>query len=75
MDLLRPGSPAQVAELVERYAADEPEVLRRDFEASLCAAYSDTEVREQLEAQGMSTVSVEVVSDRHWIAWGTAALA
>ena len=74
MDLLRPETAARVDELVERYAASEPDVLRRDFEASLYAAYSVAEVREQLAVVGMSAVNVEVVSDRHWIAWGTAAL-
>jgi len=70
MDLLRPDSRERVGELVESYAAGEPEVLRRDFEASLCAAYTTDEVREQLEAIGLESLRVEVVSDRHWIAWG-----
>ena len=35
MDLLRTESPGQVDALVAQYASDAPEVLRRDFEASL----------------------------------------
>ncbi|MEE2664135.1 MAG: class I SAM-dependent methyltransferase [Myxococcota bacterium] len=75
MDLLRPGSRERVRELVELYAAGEPEVLRRDFEASLCAAYTPDEVREQLEVRDLGGLRVEVVSDRHWIAWGALPLA
>ena len=56
-------------------SAGEPEVLRRDFEASLCAAYTPDEVREQLEVRDLGGLSVEVVSDRHWIAWGALPLA
>ena len=70
MDLLRPDSPAQVAELVRSYAAEESDLLRRDFEASLFAAYRIDEVREQLSAAGLGALQVEAVSDRHWIAWG-----
>ncbi|WP_419603896.1 class I SAM-dependent methyltransferase [Thiolapillus sp.] len=35
MDLMRPESAGQVDALVVQYASDAPEVLRRDFEASL----------------------------------------
>jgi len=70
MDLLRPASMANARDLVERYAGDEPEVLRRDFFNSLCAAYRPAEVRAQLNAAGIEQLAVEVVSDRHFIAWG-----
>lgn len=70
MDLRRPVSQAAARGLVERYAADEPELLRRDFLRSLGAAYTDGEVRAQLVAAGLPLV-VEPVGDRHWIAWGT----
>jgi len=65
MDLLRPESPQRVSELVREYAADAPEVLRRDFEASLYAAYTLDEVREQLAAAGLHGLDVSQVSDRH----------
>ena len=70
MDLMRPTSKAQVGEFVERYAAGEPEVLRRDFQHSLCAAYRPEELREQLAASGLEALRVEATSDRHLIVWG-----
>jgi hypothetical protein len=70
MDLQRPESAAEVEALVRCYASEEPELLRRDFEASLFASYRAGEVREQLADAGLDRLCVEVVSDRHWIAWG-----
>ena len=70
MDLLRPPSIEAARALVERHAADEPEVLRRDFFHSLCAAYRPDEVAAQLKRAGLDALACEVVSDRHWIAWG-----
>jgi len=69
-DLMRPGSVAEAAALTELYAGGEPDVLRRDFYNSLCAAYRPGEVRLQLEAAGLGYLSLEVVSDRHLIVWG-----
>ena len=65
MDLLRPDSPRQVDELVAEYASDAPEVLRQDFTASLYAAYTLEEVREQLAATPLQGLEVTQVSDRH----------
>ncbi len=65
MDLLRPSSPEQVNTLVAQYASDAPDVLRRDFEASLYAAYTLDEVREQLAGASLQGLSVSQVSDRH----------
>ncbi len=65
MDLMRPESEQTVDSLVATYAADAPEVLRRDFWASLLAAYRPEEVREQLVAEGLDGLQVRVVSDRH----------
>ena len=65
MDLLRPGSPEAVEALVERHAADAPEVLRRDFRASLHAAYRPEEVDAQLREAGLPGLKTEQVSDRH----------
>lgn len=69
MDLLRPDDRATAENLVERYAADEPDVLRKDFLYSLLAAYEQAEIVEQLRDAGLS-LDVDVVSDRHLIAWG-----
>ncbi len=65
MDLMRPESEQMVDSLVATYAADAPDVLRRDFRASLLAAYRPGEVREQLIAEGLDGLQVRVVSDRH----------
>ncbi len=70
MDLLRPGSPEAVDSLVAQYAADAPDVLRRDFRASLHAAYTLDEVRAQLSACGLDPLRVEQVSDRHLAVMG-----
>lgn len=65
VDLLRPASHAQAQALVERYAAGEPEVLRRDFHNSLLAAYRVDEVTEQLARAGLPHLAVQAASDRH----------
>lgn len=65
MDLLRPENPEQADALVKEYAADAPEVLRRDFHASLHAAYTLEEVGEQLQASGLGFLEASQVSDRH----------
>jgi len=70
MDLLRPDSRARARELVDQYAAGEPEILRADFFHSLCAAYRPDEVRAQLAGAGLDALELEIVSDRHWIVWG-----
>jgi len=69
-DLLRPASEAAARALVQREASSEPEVLQRDFYFSLCAAYTADEVRVQLVAAGLAACALEIVSDRHWIAYG-----
>lgn len=65
MDLLRPASRAAAEELVERYAAHEPAILRHDFLHSLLAAYRLDEVEAQLRAAALGYLTVEAVSDRH----------
>jgi ubiquinone/menaquinone biosynthesis C-methylase UbiE len=65
MDLARPPSPAAADALTRQYAADAPEVLRRDFRNSLGAAFTPTEVQAQLAAAGLDGLRVERVSDRH----------
>jgi len=70
MDLMRPDSRDIAAHLVDLYAQDEPEVLRRDFFNSLLAAYQVNEVRGQLQKTGLDHLQVKAVSDRHLIIWG-----
>jgi SAM-dependent methyltransferase len=69
MDLCRPASEQRARDIVERYAAGEPEILRRDFYNSLLAALTVDEVREQLTAAELP-LNVEPSSDRHWLVWG-----
>ncbi len=73
MDLMRPASQADAHALVDRYAGGEPAVLRADFYNSLLAAYRPGEVEAQLQVAGLSHLTIEVISDRHFIVWGTAA--
>jgi ubiquinone/menaquinone biosynthesis C-methylase UbiE len=71
MDLLRPDSVAQAQQLQETYAGDEPRILQEDFYNSLLAAYRPAEIEAQLKANDLTELTVEVVSDRHLIIWGT----
>jgi hypothetical protein len=70
MDLVRPESEDRVEALVRAYAAEAPEVLRRDFRNSLFAAFTEEEVRRQLDAAGMSSLDVHRCSDRHLLVSG-----
>ncbi|MCB1924985.1 MAG: class I SAM-dependent methyltransferase [Gammaproteobacteria bacterium] len=65
MDLARPLSVVAVDGLVETYALNEADVLRRDFRNSLFAAYTVDEVAAQLAAAGLDSLDVRMVSDRH----------
>ena len=72
-DLHRPESVERAHDIVETYSGGEPEVLKRDFFHSLCAAFTLAEVREQLARGGLATLRAEMISDRHWAAWGVLA--
>lgn len=69
MDLCRPASRAAAIALVDAHASDAPEILKRDFLQSLCAAYTASEVTRQLAAAGLA-LTVEPVSDRHLLVHG-----
>jgi ubiquinone/menaquinone biosynthesis C-methylase UbiE len=69
-DLRRPPTTAVARQMVDSYAAGEPEVLRRDFYHSLCAAFEPAEVEAQLEAAGLPELAVAVISDRHLVVHG-----
>jgi ubiquinone/menaquinone biosynthesis C-methylase UbiE len=69
-DLFRPGSPDEATAIVERVAPNDPPVIKRDFFASLCAAFTVAEVQADLAAAGLSGIRCEQVSERHWAAWG-----
>lgn len=70
MDLLRPPTPEVAERFVRLYAAGEPEVLQTDFRNSLFAAFEIPEIEAQLARAGLDHLGLEVVSDRHFIAWG-----
>jgi hypothetical protein len=70
MDLFRPGSEPDAWRVVEQYSGREPEVLKRDFFNSLCAAFTTDEVRGQLETAGLGALRVRAVSDRHFTVSG-----
>jgi cyclopropane fatty-acyl-phospholipid synthase-like methyltransferase len=70
-DLTRPDSRPTAQALVDRYAAGEPEILRRDYFQSLLAAFTLDEIRDQLHAIGFDHFAVDAVSDRHVVVSGT----
>ncbi len=70
MDLLRPESLDEVRMLVEIYAKDEPDILKRDFHRSLLSAFSLSEVEKQIEIAKLD-LKVKQVSDRHLIVYGS----
>lgn len=71
MDLMRPDSESSARTLLEKYAATEPEVLQQDFYHSLLAAFRPEEISQQLEAAGISTLQIDIISDRHMIIYGS----
>lgn len=50
--------------LVEMYATNEPEILKRDFYHSLLAAFTIEEIKIQIKQAELS-LTVEQISDRH----------
>lgn len=70
MDLLRPDSPEEAQAIVDRYAAGEPEILRRDFYNSLLAAFTEDEVTTQLARMNLTRLLIDVPDDRHWVVGG-----
>jgi SAM-dependent methyltransferase len=70
MDLFRPASEQAAWRIVEQYSGREPDVLKRDFFASLCAAFTPEEIRAQVDACGLGGLEVRTVSDRHVLVTG-----
>ncbi len=65
MDLMRPDRDEMVESLVEEYAKNEPEILKRDFGNSLRAAFTLDEVKMQLSEAELEGFDVSIVTDRH----------
>lgn len=68
VDLFRPASVADVESLVAAYVGNEPEVYRRDFRNSLCAAFTVEEVQAQIAS--LPGLNVKTISDRHLMVAG-----
>jgi ubiquinone/menaquinone biosynthesis C-methylase UbiE len=63
MDLMRPASPQAAHDVVETVARDELPILKADFYASLCAAFTLEEAKAQVK-QSRLPLQVTQVSDR-----------
>lgn len=72
MDLRRPATRAQAQALVDTSAANAPDILRRDFLQSLCAAYTSSEIAAQLRQAGLR-LALEEIGDRHVLVYGALA--
>jgi len=70
VDLLRPPNHETVVRLVNEHAKEAPPVLQRDFIASLHAAYTVDEVRQQLRAAGLNGFQIDQVDELHLVGWG-----
>jgi len=71
VDLFRPPSKEDASALVNQYAANEPEILQRDFYNSLLAAFTPTEIKQQLHDAGLTELKLKTISDRHIAIFGT----
>ena len=69
-DLFRPATKQTAQKLVDQYAINEPEILRRDFYNSLLAAFTPEEVRAQIVETGLDGIQIDKVSDRHMLIYG-----
>ena len=69
-DLRRPPGAAAVEDLVAAAMADAPEVLRRDYRASLHAAFTPAEVAAQLRQAGLEGLKVAPLGDCYLEVWG-----
>ncbi len=69
-DLRRPAAEEDARRIVSERSGGEPEILRRDFYNSLCAAFEPGEVAEQLRSSGLSALAVETVGEIHLVVHG-----
>ena len=69
-DLMRPSSDVTARRVVELYAASESKLLQDEFYRSLLAAFRPDQVRDQLDAVGLSSLEVQPVTDRHLDVFG-----
>ena len=69
-DLRRPHSEAELQQLVQLHAAAAAPLLRRDYTASLRAAFQPDEIAEQLQQAGLTGLQVQPRDDRYITVWG-----
>jgi ubiquinone/menaquinone biosynthesis C-methylase UbiE len=71
-DLFRPPDEGRARALVDQYAGNESAILRQEYYRSLLSAYTAEELRCQLDAAGLKSLQVEIVTDRHVDVFGRA---
>ncbi len=64
-DLRRPFNEQEVDALCALYVSHAPTILQRDFRASLIAAFTTDEVRDQLDQAGLGHFTVTEIGDRY----------
>lgn len=70
-DLVRPISVSKANFIVDCYAKEEPEILKRDFFRSLGASFTVPEVESMLNVIRLSkSLKCKMISDRHWMVFG-----
>ena len=69
-DLARPDTPEAARAIVEKHARLESALLQEEFYRSLLASYTPEEIRVQLDRAQLSSLRVEMVSDRHLDVFG-----
>lgn len=69
-DLQRVESVEAAQRIVRERAGNEHPILQQDFAASLCAAFTPEEVREQLKTSGLNSLHVESVGDVYMLIHG-----
>jgi len=62
-DLIRPNSVEKAFEIKEKYLSNSPEILKKDFYASLKASFTVEEVSQQLIDAGLSQLEVFQVDE------------
>jgi ubiquinone/menaquinone biosynthesis C-methylase UbiE len=63
-DLIRPDNINEAKLIVEQYSSNDPKVFKEDFFNSLCSAFTETEIKEQLVTAGLENLSVELITGR-----------
>ena len=65
-DLIRPASVEKAFELKEKHLSNSPEILKKDFYASLKASFTVNEVTQQLHEEGLSQLEVFQVDELYF---------